>query len=76
MVMALFALPVGAQESDTDIIVAPASGTTPGGNNAIDTIGSVVQGETDYYYQDIPGVPRVWTDLNWGVSSNSLTLKV
>ncbi len=27
-------------------------------------------------YQDIPSVSRVWTDLNWGVSSNSLTLKV
>lgn len=76
MVMALFALPVGAQESNTDIIVTPASDTNPGSNNVIDTVGSVVQGETDYYYRDIPSVPAVGTDLYWGVPSNSLTLKV
>ncbi|MDW7728231.1 MAG: hypothetical protein SCH70_14215 [Candidatus Methanoperedens sp.] len=76
MVTVLFALPVGAQESDIDVIVMPASDTNPDGNNVIDTIGSVVQGETDYYYRDIPSVPGVWTDLNWGVPGNSLTLKV
>ncbi len=76
MVMALFALPVGAQESNTNITVAPASDTTRGGINVVDTIGSIVQGQTNYYYQDIPSVSRVWTDLNWSVPSNSLTLKV
>lgn len=76
MVMALFALPVGAQESNTDIVVIPGSGVKPDGATTITTGGSVVQGETDYYYRDIPSVPAVGTDLYWGVPSNSLTLKV
>lgn len=76
MVMVLFALPVSAQESNTDTIVTPGSGVKPDGANGITTIGYITQGETDYYYQNIPSVPIVWTNLSWGDTSNSLTLKV
>lgn len=58
MVMALFMLPVGAQKSNTDILVTPATGEKPD-LIGIASIGSVVQGETDYYYRDIPSVSGI-----------------
>ena len=74
MVMLLFALPVSAQEESTSI-VKPASGIRPT-NIGIDTVGSITQGETDWYQQDIPSVPEIVVDLNWYNPSNSLTLTI
>ena len=74
MVMLLFALPVSAQEESTSI-VKPASGISPT-NIGIDTGGSITQGESDWYQQDIPSVPEIVVDLNWYNPSNSLTLTI
>ncbi|MFZ3383498.1 MAG: hypothetical protein WA144_06195 [Candidatus Methanoperedens sp.] len=48
MVIVSFVLPVSAQKSNTDILVAPGYGVKPDGIVGITSIGSVVQGETDY----------------------------
>ena len=75
MVMLLFALPVSAQEESTTII-NPASVTRPT-NIGIDTLGSITQGETDWYQQYIPSVPQIVVDLDWyNNPSNSLTLTI
>lgn len=75
MVMVLFALPVNAQDESTTI-VTPESGQNPT-INAIDTVGSIIQGETDWYDYYIPSVPRVTVDLVWHKNpSNSLTLTI
>ncbi|MFZ3384589.1 MAG: hypothetical protein WA144_11750 [Candidatus Methanoperedens sp.] len=58
MVIVSFVLPASAQKSNTDVVVTPGSGVKPDGVVGIASIGSVVQGETDYYYRDIPSVSR------------------
>jgi len=41
------------------------------------TVGSITQGESDWYYYDVSsGTVSIITDLNWGDTSDSLSLTI
>ncbi|PKL62896.1 MAG: hypothetical protein CVV31_03540 [Methanomicrobiales archaeon HGW-Methanomicrobiales-2] len=81
MIIAALLVPaVGAQETGSHTyIVTPAGDTMPEDNPLFMpmNIGSIAQGETDWYSTNVAaGKTELIVDLNWGDSSDSLRLTI
>jgi len=75
----LFVSGVSAQKVDENggYTVTPAGNLKLPGVVMPMSVGTITQGETDWYYYVVsPGTPSITTDLNWGDTSDSLSLTI
>jgi len=69
---------VSAQNSDknTILVIEPGYNYTQTGMSVC-SVDSIMQGETDYFSKYVsPGTTQLVVDLNWGTSSNTLSLTI